>query len=102
MEEGDRWDFAYTWKLRSPGIQTPETLGVDVVGARDIRVTAQQKNGDGGVFSISTTNATEAATYDIVVTGRLGSGMNAEVVYARPLPLIVTERSTNVQVAAGQ
>ena len=39
---------------------------------------------------------------DIVVTGRLGSGMNPEVVYARPLPLIVTERSTNVQVAAGQ
>jgi hypothetical protein len=75
---------------------------VDVVGARDIRVTAQQKKGMGGVFSISTTKATEPATYDVVVSGRIGTGMAGELIYARPLPLVVTERSSNVQAASNQ
>ena len=102
MEEGDRWDFTYEWKVRTPGQRLPETLGVDVVGARDIRVTAQQKKGMGGVFSISTTKATEPATYDVVVSGRIGTGMAGELIYARPLPLVVTERSSNVQAASNQ
>lgn len=102
MEEGDRWDFAYEWKVRTPGMRLPETLGVDVVGARDIRVTGQQRKGMTGVFSVSTTKATEPATYDVVVSGRLGAGMAGELIYARPLPLMVTERSANVQVASGQ
>ncbi len=37
MEEGVRYEFAYKWNVRGRG--TPPThVGVDVIGAKDIRV----------------------------------------------------------------
>lgn len=102
MEEGDRFDFEYEWTPASKDVRLPDELSVDPVGARDIRVTAQQKNGNGGSFSINTTKATDVAHYDIIVRGRVMAGGEAQDIYARPLPLIVTERSTNAQAAAAQ
>jgi hypothetical protein len=102
MEEGDRYDFAYKWNLRAKGLRLPETLSVDVVGARDIRVTAFEKTDEGGTFSINITKATDPAHYDIIVRGRIEGDVGNEDVYARPLPLIVTERSSNVQAASAQ
>ena len=102
LEEGDRYDFAYSWKLRSKDIQLPAELSVDVVGARDIRVTAFQKNGETGTFSINITKATAPASYDVIIRGRIRSEGMPEEIYARPLALVVTERSSNVQTASGQ
>jgi hypothetical protein len=100
LTEGDRYDFAYKWEPRSQSARFPNLLNVDVVGARDIRVTSFEKSGMGGSFSISTTKATDPARYDIIIRGRVTADGVNEDVYARPLPLIVTERSPNVQVAS--
>ena len=54
----------------------------------------------GGSFSINTTRATDPARYDIIVRGRVNAGGMNQDIYARPLPLIVTERKANVQVAS--
>ncbi|MCW5982626.1 MAG: hypothetical protein KIT09_31350 [Bryobacteraceae bacterium] len=100
MEEGDRFDFEYAWKLRSRDAQLPDELGVDVVGARDIRITAFQKNGETGSFSINTTKATDPARYDVIVRGRIKADGLDEDIYARPLVLTVTEQEANVQVSS--
>jgi hypothetical protein len=102
MEEGDRFDFEYTWNLANKDARLPDELSVDPVGARDIRVTNMQKSGNGGSFSINTTKATDVAHYDIIVRGRVMASGEAQDIYARPLPLIVTERSSNVQAASVQ
>jgi hypothetical protein len=98
MAEGDRYDFQYEWKLRSDGAALPKDLSVDIVGARDIRVTAFEQNGNGGTFSINITKATDPATYDVIIRGRV----QGEDIYARRLPLVVTERSENVQAASAR
>jgi hypothetical protein len=98
MAEGDRYDFQYQWKLRSEDTPLPKELAVEVIGARDTRVTGFERNGDGGIFSINITKATDPAKYDIIIRGRV----RGEDIYARPLSLVVTERSDNVQAASGQ
>jgi hypothetical protein len=98
MTEGDRYDFEYKWNPRSEDTPLPKELAVEIVGARDTRVTAFEKKGDGGTFSINITKATDPATYDVIVRGRI----RMEDIYARPLPLVVTERSENVQAASAQ
>jgi hypothetical protein len=105
MAEGDRFEFAYSWKTRARGLKLPETLAVDVVGARDIRVTAFEENEtkDGGTFLINTSKATDPAQYDVIIRGRVMNGSSAIDVYARPLALVVTERKEErVQTASAQ
>ncbi|HYO84540.1 MAG TPA: PPC domain-containing protein [Bryobacteraceae bacterium] len=103
MEEGDRYDFAYTWSLRAEGVTLPAELAVEIVGARDTRVTAFEKKGpNAGTFSINITKATDPATYDVIVRGRIRQGGMAEEIYARPVSLKVTERRSNVQAASAQ
>jgi hypothetical protein len=102
MEEGDRYDFEYEWKPRAKDVQLPDELAVDVIGARDIRVTAFQTSGNAGSFSINTTKATEPARYDIVMRGRVKMDGQEVDIYARPLALVVTERSDNVQVSTAR
>jgi hypothetical protein len=102
LEEGDRYDFEYEWKLRTKEAQLPAELAVDVVGARDIRVTAFQKSGETGSFSINTTKATEPASYDVIVRGRLKADGRDEEIYARPLALVVTGRGESVQVSSAR
>lgn len=97
MAEGDRYDFEYKWNLHTKDAKLPDELSVDPVGARDIRVTAFQTKGDGGSFSINTTKATDPARYDIIIRGRVMAGGMNEDIYARPLPLVVPERSANAQ-----
>ena len=92
MEEGDRFDYEYTWTTPQ-GVELPKDLAVEVVGARDIRVTAFQKTGNySGTFNINTSKATDAAKYDIIIRGRLKSGGMEEDIYAQPLALHVAER----------
>jgi hypothetical protein len=102
MEEGDRFDFEYTWKVTSKDASLPDELSVDVVGAKDIRVTAFKKTSTGGSFSINTTKATDPARYDVIIRGRVKNEGLTEDIYARPLPLTVPERSSNAQVATAQ
>jgi hypothetical protein len=91
LEEGDRFDFEYKWTAPA-NAELPKELGVDVIGARDIRVTAFQKSGPAGSFSISTSKATDVANYDVIFRGRVKLDGREEDIYAQPLPLQVAER----------
>jgi hypothetical protein len=92
MEEGDRYDFEYQW--RAPQyLPFPKDLNVEVIGARDIRITSfEQTSPYSGTFSINTTKATDPANYDIIARGRFKTASGDEDIYAPPIPLKVTSR----------
>jgi hypothetical protein len=92
MDEGDRFDFHYQW--RSPEfLNFPRELNVDVIGARDIRVTAFERESPySGTFSVNTTKATDPARYDVIVRGRIKTESGNEDIYAPPVALVVTKR----------
>lgn len=101
MAEGDRFDYEYKWTVRGTA-QLPKDLGVDVVGAKDIRVTNFQQTENGGTFSISTSRATDPAKYDIIFRGVLKIDGRDQEIYARPLPLIVTENEVQNASVSGR
>jgi hypothetical protein len=103
LEEGDKFEFAYTWKMNSMDARPRGNLAVDVVGARDIRVTDQQRTGPySGTFAVNTSKATEADTYDLIVRGRVQAAGSEEEIVARPLRFVVAERSTPADVSSAR
>jgi hypothetical protein len=92
MDEGDRFDFEYQW--RAPRyLDFPRQLAVEVVGARDVRITNFERTSlYSGTFSISTTKATDPAPYDIIARGRVKTEAGEEDIYAPPVALVVTDR----------
>jgi hypothetical protein len=92
MEEGDRYEFEYQW--RAPRyLPFPNVLNVEVIGARDIRITSFERTSlYSGTFSINTTKATDAANYDVIVRGRVKTEAGDEDIYAPPVVLKVTSR----------
>jgi hypothetical protein len=100
MEEGDRYDFEYQW--RAPKyIDFPRELSVEVIGARDIRITSFERTSlYSGVFSINTTKATDPASYDVIVRGRLKGESGDEDIYALPVALKVLDRGGNTNATA--
>jgi hypothetical protein len=109
LEEGDKYEFEYRWRLNAREARPRGNLTVDIVGARDIRVTDMQRSkGDYepgtlvGTFAVNTSKATDPARYDMLVTGRIqGEGEEEEVV-ARPLAFIVADRSKTVDVSSAR
>lgn len=100
-EEGDTFDYVYVWE-KPDGVGTPATLNVEVIGARETRVINFERIPFGGTFTINTTKSTEPGTYDVIVRGRMGTGMNAQDIYARPIQMVVKERKENAQTASAQ
>jgi hypothetical protein len=107
MEEGDKYEFEYRWNFQAPGARPRGDLSVDIVGARDIRVTDQQRSPGGamsntlaGTFAVNTSKATDVANYDMIVRGRVQYEMGEEDIYARPLLFAVTERSKPADVSS--
>jgi hypothetical protein len=88
MEEGGRYEFEYTWNLRAG--TPPKEVDVEVVGARDIRVTGMKKAEKGGVFVVNTTKATDPARYDLYISGMLKTDNGEETIVSRPIPFEVT------------
>jgi hypothetical protein len=108
MAEGARYEFAYTWNVRNRNFKVPEKLAVDVVGARDIRITDMKQSSpvdsEGpitGTFLVHTSKATDPGRYDMIVgtPPRPGAAPGEEIV-ARPLALEVMERRQVADVAA--
>jgi len=85
MAEGGRYEFAYKWTFRGSGTP-PKNLGVDVVGAKDIRVIDMTNSS----FVVTTTKATDPGLYDVYVNGRVRTGDGDELVIARAIPFEVT------------
>jgi len=90
MTEGDRYEFEYKWNVRGQA-QLPKMLAVEVIGAKDVRATGFQQSAEGGSFIINTTRATDVATYDIIIRGVPKIDGKDQEVYAKRLPLVVTE-----------
>ena len=107
MEEGVRYEYAYKWTVRGRGTP-PAQVGVDVIGAKDIRVIdmkpdmkADMKSdmkpagGASGTFAVTTTKATDPARYDLYINGRLKTDDGDELIVSRPIPFDVTGGTTS-------
>jgi len=88
MEEGGRYEFEYKWNLRSG--TPPEDVDVEIVGARDIRVTDMKASKKGGTFIVNTTKATDPTRYDLYINGMLKTDSGEEFIVSRPIPFEVT------------
>ena len=92
MEEGDRHEFEYQWKAPRY-LAFPNVLQVEVIGARDTRITSFERTSlYSGTFSINTTKATDPANYDVIVRGRVKTEAGEEDIYAPPSVLKITSR----------
>jgi hypothetical protein len=88
MEEGGRYEFAYSWNLKSG--TPPKEVDVEIVGARDIRITDMKQLEKGGTFIVNTTKATDPARYDLYISGMLKTDGGEEMIVSRPIAFEVT------------
>ena len=65
-------------------------MDVEIVGARDIRVTDMKQSEKGGTFVVTTTKATDPARYDLYINGMLKTDSGEELIVSRPIPFEVT------------
>lgn len=91
MAEGGRYEYEYTWKVRAG--TPPKEVGVDVIGARDIRVIDMKTTEHGGTFTVTTTKATDPGRYDLYISGRLRTDSGEERIVSRAIPFNVAEGS---------
>src|SRR5471032_494501 len=96
MEEGARYEYAFQWTLHGRGTP-PKQVGVDVIGAKDIRVIDIKAGTDdmAGTFAVTTTKANDPARYDLYVSGRLKTDDGDESIVSRPIAFEVSG-GTNV------
>ncbi len=86
MAEGARYEFSYKWTVRG-AVTLPKQLGVDVVGAKDIRVIDMTSSG----FAVTTSKATDPGRYDVYVNARIRTEDGDETVVVAPaIPFEVT------------
>ena len=88
LEEGGRYEFEYTWNL--PAGSPPKEVDVEIVGARDIRVTDMKQSEKGGTFVVNTTKATDPARYDLYINAMLKTDSGEELIVSRPIAFEVT------------
>jgi len=88
LEEGGRYEFEYTWSLRAG--TPPKDVDVEIVGARDIRITDMKPSEKGGTFVVNTTKATDPARYDLYINGALKTEGGEEKIVSRPIAFEVT------------
>jgi hypothetical protein len=91
MEEGARYEYAYKWTI-SGRATPPNTVNVDVNGAKDLRIIDMKaaSGGMSGTFAVTTTKATDPAPYDLYVTGRVKTDDGDELIVSRPILFEVT------------
>jgi len=91
MDEGVRYEYQYKWTVRGRGTP-PKEVGVDVIGAKDIRVIDMKAQGTmQGTFAVTTTKATDPGRYDLYINGRLRlEDGETESIVSRPIPFEVT------------
>jgi hypothetical protein len=94
MEEGDELMFRWKWSPRDPGQALPKSVGVDMVGAADIRmIDSKQDPADrtSGTFLVTTTKLTRPAKYDLYINGRLMVDGQQQDIVSRPVSVEVME-----------
>jgi hypothetical protein len=91
MAEGTRYEFAYNWTVRGGGTP-PKQVGVDVIGAKDIRVIDMTPS----TFAVTTTKATDPARYDLYLNGRMRTDDGDETIVSPPVPFEVSGGTNRV------
>jgi hypothetical protein len=97
MEEGARYEYSYKWTTRGR-VTPPMQVGVDVIGAKDIRVIDMKaENGAmSGTFAVTTTKATDPARYDLYINGRVKTDDGDEAIVSRAIPFEVSGGTPSV------
>jgi hypothetical protein len=97
MEEGARYEYAYKWTLRGK-VTPPAQVGVDVIGAKDIRVIDMkaETGAMSGTFAVTTTKATDPAHYDLYINGRVKTDDGDEAIVSRAIPFDVSGGTPSV------
>lgn len=96
MEEGARYEYAYKWTIRGKSMPLAQ-VGVDVIGAKDIRV-IDMKPGEhdlSGTFAVTTTKATDPAVYNLYINGRVKTDDGDESIVSRPIAFEVRGGTPN-------
>jgi hypothetical protein len=94
MEEGDELMFRWKWSPRDPGQALPKSVGVDMVGAADIRIIDSKQDPvdrTSGTFLVTTTKLTRPAKYDLYINGRLMVDGQQQDIVSRPVSVEVME-----------
>jgi len=96
MEEGERYEYAYQWTMRGKATP-PAQVGVDVIGAKDLRVIDMKSNPREmtGTFAVTTTKATDPARYDLYINGRVRTDDGEEQIISRPIAFEVSGGTPN-------
>ena len=91
MEEGARYEYAYKWTVAGRATP-PTTVGVEVPGAKDLRIIDMKAASGGmtGTFAVTTTKATDPAPYDLYINGRVKTDDGDELIFSRPIVFEVT------------
>ena len=89
LAEGNRYEFEYAWKIKAG--TPPRKVDVEIVGAKDIRVTDIKPTDKNGTFAVNTTKATDPGRYDLYISGRLRTDNGDELIISRPILFEVTE-----------
>jgi hypothetical protein len=97
MEEGARYEYAYKWTTRGR-VTPPAQVGVDVIGAKDIRVIDMkaETGAMSGTFAVTTTKATDPARYDLYINGRIRTDDGDEAIVSRAIPFEVSGGTPSV------
>jgi Bacterial pre-peptidase C-terminal domain len=97
MEEGARYEYTYKWTVKGRATP-PAQVGVDVVGAKDIRVIDMKADAGGlsGTFAVTTTKATDPARYDLYINGRVKTDDGDEAIVSRAIPFEVSGGTPSV------
>ena len=97
MEEGARYEYAYQWKIKGRATP-PAQVGVDVIGAKDIRVIDMkaEPGAMSGTFAVTTTKATDPARYDLYINGRVKTDDGDESIVSRAIPFEVSGGTPSV------
>jgi hypothetical protein len=97
MEEGARYEYAYHWTVRGRATP-PAQVGVDVIGAKDIRVIDMKAESGAmsGTFAVTTTKATDPARYDLYINGRVRTDDGDESIVSRAIPFEVSGGTPSV------
>lgn len=87
-------EFLFRWKWNARGVTVPDTVGIEMVGAADIRAIEMQtdaKDLTTGTFLLTTTRLTLPGRYDFYISGRVMVDGQPEDIYSRPLVLVIEE-----------
>jgi hypothetical protein len=101
MEEGDAYNFE--WKIvaidgNAKSLPMPASVNADAPGVRDTRIINMKPAAKGaatGTFTVTTTKATTAAKYDLVVSANLMVEGQRETIVSRAIPFEVVEGGTS-------